>query len=225
MKKAKEFQNQIQFDEYEEEPVVLGPYTSFMWRRDPKHLGFLFARYKFVSKLLAGKNKVLEVGCGDAIGTSLVAQAVGHVYCTDFESLLLEDNRKRLHHFKNISFSLLDITNKPFNIRCNAAFSLDVIEHIPPADEHLYFDHICKSLTTDGICIIGTPNVSAQQHASEASRLGHVNLKSYEDFQVFLKKYFVNGFLFSMNDEIVHTGFYPMAHYLVGVGVGVKKRK
>jgi hypothetical protein len=24
-------------------------------------------------------------------------------------------------------------------------------------------------------------------------------------------------FLFSMNDEVVHTGFYPMAHYLFAV--------
>jgi hypothetical protein len=23
--------------------------------------------------------------------------------------------------------------------------------------------------------------------------------------------------MFSMNDEVVHTGFYPMAHYLLGV--------
>jgi len=25
-----------------------------------------------------------------------------------------------------------------------------------------------------------------------------------------------------MNDEIVHTGFYPMAHYLMAMGVGLK---
>lgn len=223
MKKAKEAQNQIQFDNYEKDPVILGPYTSHMWRTDPKHIGFLFARYKFVSKMLAGKKKVLEIGCGDATGTPLVAQAVDHVYCTDFEPLLMEDNQKRLHHYKNISFSVLDITKKSFSPRCNAAFSLDVIEHIPPRIEHKYFKNICASLTSDAICIIGTPNVNAHQHASHASKHGHVNLKSPQDFQAFLKKYFVNGFLFSMNDEMVHTGFYPMAHYLIGVGVGIKR--
>lgn len=30
------------------------------------------------------------------------------------------------------------------------------------------------------------------------------------------------GFLFSMNDEVVHTGYYPMAHYLIAVGIGPK---
>ena len=36
-------------------------------------------------------------------------------------------------------------------------------------------------------------------------------------------KYFENSFLFSMNDEVVHTGFGPMAHYLIILGVGLKK--
>lgn len=222
MKKAKELQNQIQFDSYEKDPVILGPYTSHMWRTDPKHIGFLFARYKFVSKLLTGKNRVLEIGCGDATGTPLVAQVVNHVSCTDFEPLLMEDNQRRLKHFKNIDFSVLDITKKSFTPLCDAAFSLDVIEHIPKPKEHLYFKNICKSLTSEGVCIIGTPNVAAQQHASKASRIGHINLKSFKDFQVLLKKYFVNGFIFSMNDEVVHTGFYPMAQYLIAVGVGIK---
>jgi hypothetical protein len=35
--------------------------------------------------------------------------------------------------------------------------------------------------------------------------------------------YFENSFIFSMNDEVVHLGYYPMAHYLFGVGVGKKR--
>lgn len=34
--------------------------------------------------------------------------------------------------------------------------------------------------------------------------------------------YFENVIIFSMNDEVVHTGFTPMAHYLLGVGTGKK---
>ena len=32
-----------------------------------------------------------------------------------------------------------------------------------------------------------------------------------------LEQYFHSVFLFSMNDEVVHTGFYPMAHYLLAI--------
>jgi len=37
-----------------------------------------------------------------------------------------------------------------------------------------------------------------------------------------VSKFFRNIFIFSMNDEVVHTGFHPMAHYLFAIGVGKK---
>jgi hypothetical protein len=35
-----------------------------------------------------------------------------------------------------------------------------------------------------------------------------------------LQRFFQNVFVFSMNDEVVHSGFYPMAHYVRGIGCG-----
>jgi hypothetical protein len=35
-----------------------------------------------------------------------------------------------------------------------------------------------------------------------------------------MAKFFHHVFIFSMNDEVVHTGFYPMAHYLLALGCG-----
>ena len=172
--------------------------------------------------MLQGKNKVLEIGCGDAFGTPVVAQVVGSVHGVDWEPLLLSDNAKRLEHFKNCSFSQLDVTKECTSERYDASYCLDVIEHIKPELEHAFLTNICKSLKTDGICIIGTPNATASPYATPASHEGHINLKSHEQFKNILSQYFINGFLFSMNDEVVHTGYYPMAHYLLAVGIGVK---
>ena len=41
----------------------LGVMSSDYWRRDPKRLVFTLARYKFVSKMLDGKESVAEIGC------------------------------------------------------------------------------------------------------------------------------------------------------------------
>ena len=72
-RKTKEPQNQIELDTYQERgPVQLGPWTSHIWRTDPRHLGFLLARYKFCARMLVGKSEVLEVGCGDAFGMMVV---------------------------------------------------------------------------------------------------------------------------------------------------------
>ena len=38
-----------------------------------------------------------------------------------------------------------------------------------------------------------------------------------------IEGYFNNVFIFSMNDEVVHTGFFPMAQYLIAVCCSKKK--
>src|ERR1700722_2014001 len=71
-------------------PVELGPMTSDTWRNDPRRLLFLIARYKFVSKMLAGKASVLEVGCGDGFGMRLVLQTVKRGFGVDFDPLFID---------------------------------------------------------------------------------------------------------------------------------------
>lgn len=222
-RKAKEPQYQILFDEYAKEPLQLGPFSSYVLRNNPKQILIHLARYKFCAKMLAGKERVIEIGCGDGLGMMLVAQTVGFVHGIDFEPLLIEDAKKRLQKdVKNCSFSLMDITERPPEGSFDAAYSLDLIEHIKPELEDKFMTNVCKSLKPHGVFIFGTPNIEAAKYAQPQSAEPHVNLKSYRDLQTLLLQYFHNGFLFSMNDEIVHTGFYPMAHYFLAVGVGVK---
>jgi hypothetical protein len=35
-----------------------------------------------------------------------------------------------------------------------------------------------------------------------------------------MQRHFADVFIFSMNDEVVHTGFYALAHYLFALCVG-----
>lgn len=208
----------------EKGPVYLGPTASHLYRSDPRHLGFLLARYKFVAKMLTGKSAVLEVGCGDGFGMRVVLQEVDSVHGIDFDPLFVEWAREHaIHEGLNCTFSVLDITQEAPKGKFDAAYSLDVIEHIQPELEHRCMEDICKALTSHAVCIIGTPNVTAKAYASKWSARGHINLKSAESLRELLSHYFHNVFIFSMNDEVVHTGFYPMAHYLLGVGVGVKE--
>ncbi|MBI5741880.1 MAG: class I SAM-dependent methyltransferase [Nitrospirae bacterium] len=223
--RTKEPQNQEQIDTYAEDgPVRLGPWSSHIWRSDPRHLGFMLARYKFCAKMLAGKSTVVEIGCGDAFGTTVVLQTVGSVLGIDFEPLVLEDAKARLsaEGVRRCSFAVHDITQSPLSGIYDAAYSLDVIEHVPAEAEDRLMTNICSSLTPHAVCIIGTPNKEAQRYATPASAAGHINLKNADELLDLLSGYFHNVFIFSMNDEIVHTGFYPMAHYLLGMGVGLK---
>ena len=96
----------------------------------------------------------------------------------------------------------------------NTVVSLDVIEHILPENQGSFMDTIIENLDDQGVCIIGTPNKSASIHASDSSREGHVCLYDARELRDFFQKKFHNVFIFGMNDEVVHTGFYDMCHYL-----------
>ena len=81
-------------------------------------------------------------------------------------------------------------------------------------DEHDYLVNLRDSLVPEGVLIIGTPSIESQAYASPPSKAGHINCKSGPQLKALLQSYFGEVFLFSMNDEVVHTGFAPMAHYL-----------
>lgn len=216
--------------QFEAEPLTLGPWTSFSFYRDAKHRAFVLSRYKFVSKMLSGKDTVLEIGCGDGFGFPLVAQSVLHLDGIDVDERLIQGNKDRLAWVKNGRFFKHSITDGFFEFedqkglfgRYNAAFSIDVIEHLDPEIEPAFMQNIVDSLGDDGVYIMGTPNKYAEEHASPESKVQHINLHTAKSLKELMDQYFVNTFSFSMNDEVVHTGFDKMANYIWCIGAGVK---
>jgi len=184
----------------------------------------MLSRYKFCAKLLSGKLGVLEIGCGDAFGTPLVGQEVGKILAIDWDSRLIESNVERLGFFNNCTFQQQDIIAGPPAGTFDGVYSLDVIEHVDPQDEDMFLQHTCANLSDDGMLIVGTPNVTSEPYASQSSKVGHINLKNAADLKDLLSRYMKTVIIFSMNDEVVHTGFHPMAHYLFAVGIGKKAR-
>ena len=100
--------------------------------------------------------------------------------------------------------------------------SLDVIEHIPIEQEDAYFQTVCKNLKREGVAIIGTPNVTMYPYASPWNKAAHINNYDQKRLYDSMHKYFENVFIFGMNDEVLHTGMYPMASYIMAMGCGKK---
>jgi len=200
--------------------TALGLMTNQAWQDDPKHLVFTLSRYKFVGKMLAERSNVLEVGCADAFGTRIVRQAVGRLTATDFDPVFVADVQARMDPKWAFECKLHDMLSGPFPGSFDAAYALDVIEHIAPADEARFLRNIVQSLTPEGALILGCPSLESQAFASPQSKAGHVNCKDGPGMRKLLSQHFSNVFVFSMNDEVVHTGYFPMAHYILGLGCG-----
>jgi SAM-dependent methyltransferase len=202
----------------------LGLTANRVWDGDPRRLLFMLARVKFVSKMLSGKQKVLEVGCGDAFSSRIVQQEVGELCAIDFDPVFVADVNERMDKKWRFEARVHDIVEAPVQGPFDAAYTLDVIEHIDKKDEHRFMANVADSLVDQGVLIVGSPSIQSQAYASDISKEGHVNCKDADELKELMLDYFHNVFIFSMNDEVVHTGFYPMAHYLFGMGVGKKPR-
>jgi len=197
--------------------TVFGLMSNQTWIDDPRHLLFTLSRYKFVAKMLAGRRHVLEIGCGDAFGTRLVLQEVKRLTATDFDQIFVDDVLRRMDKRWKFDCRQHDLLTAPFPGTFDGAYALDVLEHIPPKQEKTFIGNIVRSLTSEGVLIVGSPSLESQAYASIISKRGHVNCKTRKTMRELLERFFYNVFIFSMNDEIVHTGYSPMAHYLIGL--------
>jgi cyclopropane fatty-acyl-phospholipid synthase-like methyltransferase len=198
----------------------LGLRSSESWHEDPKHLVFRLVRYKFVAKMLAGREHVLEIGCGDAFGTRIVQAEVGKLTATDFDPLFVQDVKQRMVPRWQFDVFVHDLLDGPMPGAFDAVYALDVLEHIAPAKERIFLENAFSPLGPHGVAIIGMPSLESQAYASSQSKAGHVNCKSAPDLKSLMEAFFHNVFMFSMNDEVVHTGYHKMAHYLFAVGAG-----
>ncbi len=183
----------------------LGHHLEMSWRDDPKRLAFMFARYKFVAKMFHGKQRVLEIGCGDGFCTEIVRREVGEVVAFD-------KNAEDLP----VGGMCHDITKSAYPGTFDAAYSLDCLEHIAPELTDIYFQNIL--VTLDGPLIIGMPSLESQPYASPRSKAEHVNCMTHDQLRATMLSYFEDVFMFGMNDETLHTGFGPMCNYLLAIG-------
>ena len=94
---------------------------------------------------------------------------------------------------------------------------MDFINKLSKNENVFFLNNILHNLDKKGIFLLGTPSKESSNYASNISKIVNKNLYSSDDLKKLLKKYFGNVFIFSMNDEVVHTGYSKMAHYLIAL--------
>jgi predicted nicotinamide N-methyase len=187
--------------------VRLGSHWSERFYRDPKQLGFVLSRYKFAAKMACKNARVLELGSKSGIGAPILAETAQSYTGVDRDLSAIQTAAANLKDPKFI-FIQDDFLGKTYG-QFEAIVGLDVID---PSQADLFFQTILKNLAPNGICVIGTPNITSPEEAVKVSRF------SFEEFKKTMQRYFHQVFPFGMNDEILHTGFGGMAHYLINVG-------
>ena len=202
----------------------MGLHASWAYYDDPKRLSFTFSRYKFVAKMMDGRDQVMELGCADGFWSPVVAQHVGKLTAVDFDPEFIDSANDTVSNVKwPIDFVLRDIIKEgPLPGPFDGIYAMDVLEHIEPEAEDEFIRAVIKPLREHGLLIFGMPSLESQAYASQLSKEGHVNCKNQRDFKKVMETYFHVVLPFSMNDEVVHTGYHAMSHYNICVCTGKK---
>lgn len=195
---------------------------------DPKRIAFFMSRYKFAAKMLSRCSSIIDVGCGSGMGTLTFLQDTNaaSIVGLDFEREVIDHANGHLlpaasavrHDAGRLEFVCDDFLKSGY-ANFDGLCCLDVIEHIDPTEAHAFIDKASSTLNDNGVAVIGTPSIRAAEYASEHSQIGHINLYDADRLRADLERKFRRVFMFSMNDEIVHTGFDKLAHYLMAVCV------
>lgn len=198
----------------------LGPYFTYQFRHSPRRILFALSYHKFAAKMIGSNKRILEVGCSEGLATLILGEFAQELLGIDIDEAAIKVAQETISNDK-IRFQHQDIMAGVLG-KFDAVASFDVIEHIFPDNEERFLTAITKNLLPGGMFIVGTPNITSNQYASPVTRSGHVNLYSAERLRESLERHFETVLMFSANDEVVHTGFFPMAHYLIAIGISPK---
>ncbi len=198
------------------ESLTLGPYFSHIVRRSPRRLLHILSYYKFAAKMIGTKKTIMDVGCSEGLGSIILGEFAEKFLGVDIDAPAIEVAKTSFQSPK-VTFECADFLRADLG-RFDAVTCFDVIEHIYPENEETFLSRMASHLSNEGMVVVGTPNITSDQFASPWTKEGHVNLYSGERLQSSLERHFKKVIVFSANDEVVHTGYWPLAHYLLAVG-------
>ena len=203
-------------------PVCFGSMHTYHCRHSPGQILHILSYYKFAAKLIGAQARVLDIGCGEGLGSWVLAKECGYAHGLDLDQELIETARRNWSD-DAIRFSCANFLDGLAD-QYSAVVSFDVIEHIRPDHAAAFIDLMADCLSDHGIAVVGTPNETTRKYASKVTNIGHVNMYTAERLEAEMKQRFTQVFMFGANDEVVHTGFAPMCHYLLALGVSPRSR-
>jgi 2-polyprenyl-3-methyl-5-hydroxy-6-metoxy-1,4-benzoquinol methylase len=198
---------------YQQYPPITLPAEYAMFVQD-NLARFLIrlARYKFVAKMCRKTDEVLEVGCGSGLGSLFLGQHCRRVVGLDVKGTELQE-AKSINRRANVEFREGDVLSDADPTQYDVVVALDVIEHLSEQDGFRFIESLRSRVRPAGMVILGTPSIYSFPYQSPLSQASHVKCYDQQELISQVDRCFHRVLAFSMNDEVVHTGFSKLAWY------------
>jgi 2-polyprenyl-3-methyl-5-hydroxy-6-metoxy-1,4-benzoquinol methylase len=205
------------------EKITLSPEYGSFFKDNMMQMLIRLSRYKFAARMLSRDDRVLEVGSGSGLGALFMGQHCCYIKGIDTNGQEL-DHAKSINRRENVEFESADFFKYADNILYDAVVCLDVIEHMPEERGRLLVEKTTAHLKKTGMLILGTPSIYSYEYQGPLSRAAHVKCYDQNELKSIVNNYYGRVITFSMNDEVVHTGFPNMAWYYFLIGFIPGKR-
>ena len=185
-------------------------------KNNPLMVAIKFSRYKFIAKLLQKKDTVLELGCHDGVSSNFFK-----LYCKDVDAIDIDQRaiEEAKLNFEDINFICSDIFQYNTDKKYDVIVMLDFIEHFSKEDGIRILKKYTSLLSKKGMIIVGTPSKNFQKYRAEHNKIHHLHEYYPDELNNLLQDYFDRTMMFSMNDEIVHTGNENLAWFVYSIGM------
>lgn len=182
----------------------------------------VLSRYRAASALIGSATDIVELGCGEGLGSRILIQGRAVYYGVDNDADALAVAQE-MYGADDVQFRLGDAVTGRLILSqetYDAAVALDVIEHIPPEDELLFIRNAVRLLDEYGVMVIGTPSANAYHLASPQSKVGHINNYTPERLHALMARHFHTVQMLYSQGTDLHLGHPGMAHYIFATGIG-----
>ena len=158
--------------------------------------------YEFAKPFVAGM-KVLDVGCGLAYGTAMMAEFADSITGIDYDNETIEENKKRYYSISKLDFKQAEIPPLPFaDASYDVITAFQFIEHIKPRKE--FIKECLRVLKPGGSLLVTTPNIKK----SLARNPFHVHEYTFDEMKSEVSS-FTNKFeLQGLNGNTVVNKYY-----------------
>ena len=144
--------------------------------------------YDLAATLAEGKS-VIDIGCGEGYGPSILARRARKVLGVDIAPEVVAHARK-LYPAENLSFRVMDVNRLEVPPQSfDLAVSLQVVEHL--ADVSGYFAELARVLAPEGVALLSTPNrLTISPGSNRPINPFHLREYTPEEFRDVLGGYF-----------------------------------
>ena len=184
------------------------------------------ARYKFPAKMLSASDCVVDLACGTGMSSYFYAHSCKAVHGID-----IDDRRAEWAVYEaacdNLTFhrgDILKLTPGDMPETLSAITMVDAIEHFSLEDGEAVLANcaaLLRQSQVDGarMMIIGTPSVHSAPYRASHNKDHHLHEYDPAELRRVVERHFSRTLQFSMNDEVVHTGFDKLAWFFYVIAI------